>query len=455
MTYRLRSLAVASVVFLLADCSFMGGSKMLGIGHDTRSANLTVGDEPLAVQAGAAALADGGSAADAASATYFALSVSYPVAAGIGGGGICIVHDPARQTNEEIDFLPRDTTHGGAYAVPGSVSGFALLQSKYGKLPWQRVVAAGEGLASAGFPISRALEMRLLDNQDVLRLDAGLAAEFLDESGRLKPQGSVVNNPALAQTLSAVRTLGPAGFYAGAVAEKLASYSASEGGAISDADLGAYAPGRSQAASLKVGNQWIYVPSKHVGAGTFLSAMLSRLVDSQGNLTNGSNLGQAVATATKSSLDEFHLATLPRDLGATGFAATDEDGQAVACAVTMNGPFGSGHTAAGTGITLARAPSSTDAGLAAAFLAPAIVENDNGLSLVGTGSGGPNGVAAIVYALLKLSNDVDVTQAGKLHSTGIEPYETVNVIACPGDVCAAIADPGARGLGAAGGLTGD
>ena len=444
--YRLKSLTGVAGLLLLAGCSLFGGDDR----PDIKSNGLVVGDEPIAVRAGATLLAEGGSAADAAAAMYFALSVTYPVAAGIGGGGICIVHDPMRHQDEEVDFLPRDAAHGGAYAVPGSVSGFAFLQSHFGKLPWQRVVAPGEGLASAGFPISNALATRLADNLNVIRLDAGLAAEFLDESGNAKPEGSVVNNPSLSQTLSAVRTLGSGGFYKADVAAKLVAYSTSQGGAISDSDLAAYAPGNGAATNMKLGDMAILLPSQRVGAGTFLSAMLSHLVDGQGNETASDNLGAAVATATKTTLDEFHLASLPRDLGATGFAATDSDGQAVACAVTMNGPFGSGHTAASTGITLARAPSSGDAGLAAVFLAPAIAQENGALVLAGAGAGGPNGTAAIVYALLKIARGADVTPPGQLHSTGIEPYETVNVIACREDFCAAVPDPGAHGLGAAG-----
>ncbi len=449
--YRPRNIGGAAGLLLLAGCSLIGNASDSLTGSSvSRPIGLAVGDEPFAVEAGASVLRNGGSAADAATAMYFALSVTYPVAAGIGGGGICLVHDAARQRDEEIDFLPRDAAHGGAYAVPGSVAGFALIQSSYGKLPWQRVVAPGEELASAGFRISNALATRLVDNQNLIRLDAGLAGEFLDETGHLRAVGSVVDNPSLAQTLASIRTQGPAGFYGGAVADNLVSYSTSEGGAISGTDLRAYAPGRSNATSSKIGDQTIFVPSRRVGAGAFLSAMMSHFVDGQGAASGADDLSSAVARATKTTLNEFHVTNLPKDLGATGFAATDRNGQAVACAVTMNGPFGSGHTAAGTGITLARAPSSGEAGLAAAFLTPAIARNDSALTFAGAGAGGPNGTAAMVYALLKLSRGVDVTRTGQLHSTGIEPYETINAIACSGAICAAIPDLGAHGLGAAG-----
>ena len=124
----------------------------------------------------------------------------------------------------------------------------------------------------------------------------------------------------------------------------------------------------------------------------------------------------------------------------------------MACAVTMNGPFGSGHTAEGTDVALAKAPSSGQAGLSAAFLTPAIATTSGGsLSLVGAGAGGPNGTAALAFALIRLAAGQDITKPGQMHSTGIAPYDTINVIACPDGVCAAVSDPGANGLGAAAG----
>jgi gamma-glutamyltranspeptidase / glutathione hydrolase len=119
----------------------------------------------------------------------------------------------------------------------------------------------------------------------------------------------------------------------------------------------------------------------------------------------------------------------------------------------MNGPFGSGHTAQGTGVTLAPAPSSGQAGLAAAFLTPVVATDGQGgaISLAGAGAGGPNGTAAIAYAMLKLAQGEDLTQQGALRSTGIAPFDTVNTIVCHSGNCATLPDPGASGLGAAAG----
>ena len=57
-------------------------------------------------------------------------------------------------------------------------------------------------------------------NGEPRSLDAGLSAEFLDESGRPKPAGSVVVNSELAQTLSEVRLGGADGFYKGPAAAR-------------------------------------------------------------------------------------------------------------------------------------------------------------------------------------------------------------------------------------------
>jgi gamma-glutamyltranspeptidase / glutathione hydrolase len=436
-------------IMLLAGCSIdLGGT--LGLDGAAKPAALAVGDEPFAVKAGAATLAAGGSAADAAAAMYFALSVTYPVAAGLGGGGICIVHDPARNQSEEFDFLTRDAAGGGAYAVPGNVRGFAQLQAAYGKLPWQKVVSPGESFARTGFPISQALASRLDEAGDVIRLDAGLSGAFLDESGHAKAAGTAAVNHDLADTLAAIRVGGDEAFYNGSVAAKLAAYSAAEGGAITRGELAAYKAVRGTPRVMQVGSDYVFLPGQHTGAGAFAGALLENLRRAQATPTGSKDPQAAIVVAVQQTLKDFHLSELPKDLGATGFAATDTSGQAVACAVTMNGPFGSGHTARGTGVTLAKAPSAGPAGLSSAFLTPVIASprSDGAPVLTGAGAGGPNGTAAIAYALARIADGDEILSRKDLRSTGVAPYDTVNAIVCSGSRCAALPDPGANGLGA-------
>jgi len=442
---------------LLSGCaSDLGNSLGLDSGGIFRGSGagaraLVVGDEPYAVQVGAQILRQGGSAADAAAATYFALSVTYPVAAGLGGGGICIVHDGASGQTEEFDFLARDAGSGGAYAVPGNVRGFALMQSLYGRLPWQRVVAPAEGFAAAGFPISHALFARTTAAKDVIRLDASLAAEFLDESGAPKPIGTTVSNPDLAGTLGQIRTGGPNALYRGPIGARVIAYSQTQGGAIGVPEFARYEVQRRQPQVMQIGSQVVYLPNRSVGAGAFAGSLFDVLSRALQTPAGENDIQASVVLAVKDSLKQFGISALPPDLGATGFAATDANGQSVACAVTMNGPFGAGRNATGTGVTLARAPSSGDAGLAAAFLTPVIATSSGGsFNFAAAGSGGPNGTAAVGYALARISRGDSMIRSNDLRSTGVAPNETVNAISCQSGLCVALPDPSAFGLGAAG-----
>lgn len=429
---------------MLASCSALSGSP------DVPRLGQVVGDEPRAVEVGATVMGQGGDAADAAAATYFALSVTYPMAAGIGGGGICIVYDPSSKKADEFDFLARDTSGGGPYAIPGNVAGFALLQSTYGRLPWQRVVSPAESLAATGFPMSQALHARLESNQDIVRLDAELAREFLDQSGHLKSSGSILDAPSLAETLSRIRVDGAQALYKGTIADEIASYAHSQGGEIAASELAAYQPERGEPSRISIDGETAFLPSNRVGAGQYPRALFERLIDAEGQIVAAGHTGAVVASATKATLDAFKIVSLPRDLGATGFAVVDQSGQAVSCAVTMDGPFGSGRTAGETGVVLAAAPKSGTGTLSPAFLAPLLAISDDTIALAGAGAGGPNGTAMVARALIDLARGNDLRQPAVLGTTGLEPFETTNVIQCRDAVCASIPDPKAFGLGAAG-----
>lgn len=441
-----RGVAGLAGLVLLSGCSM---DSVFGVAP-VQTAAIVVGDEPYAVKAAAAIMGEGGNAVDAATALYFALSVTYPVAAGLGGGGICLVHDPASGRNEEFDFLARDSAGGGAYAVPGNVRGFSAMQTALGALPWQRVISPAERYAAAGFSISLALANRLKAAEDVIRLDAGLAAEFMDESGHAKTAGTEVSNREFAAALAAIRTEGSDALYTGAIGDRIVAYSSAQGGTLTAAELAAYPSTRAVPHVVRFASQDLLLPGENTGAGVFARALLDNLARTQTMAAASGNTEAAIVAATKQTLSRFGVADLPSDLGATGFAAIDKNGQAVACAVTMNGPFGSGHTAQGTGITLARAPSSSKAGLAAAFLTPAIaIDGDGQVDLAGAGAGGPIGTASIADALARLGKGQIVTRRGDTGVTGVALYDTVNAILCQDGSCTALLDANANGLGAA------
>jgi gamma-glutamyltranspeptidase / glutathione hydrolase len=438
-----RLLAGVAGMVLLAGCSLDLGDTLGGGGSSIKGGAQVVGDEPNAVKAGASVLAQSGSAVDAVTAMYFTLASTYPQAAGLGGGGVCIVRDVKKGIAEEFSFLPKKASGGGEYAVPGNVRGFAAMQSAYGSLPWRKVVAIGESHARAGFALTRALRSRLGDAEGTVRLDADLAREFMDESGKLKEAGKTVAAPDLAATLAAIRTEGANAFYTGRIAAAIAAYTSAQGGAITVADLGDYKVGRATPRVMQVGGNYVYLPVAGKGVGVFAAALIDAVA-------RGGD-GQALSDVAQKTLTGLGLQNQGGDRGATGFAATDTNDQTVACAVTMNGSFGSGRSVPGIGVTLARAPVAGDAVASTVFLAPVIASSgaDAPAVLTGVGAGGAGGSAALVDTLSKLARGQTILTRNELRTAGqgASSSDTVNAIVCNGTACAALSDPAAYGFG--------
>ncbi|CAN0574953.1 unnamed protein product [Laminaria digitata] len=100
-----------------------------------------VSDEPRSALIGRDILSAGGNAVDAAVATYFALSVTYPGAATLGGGGMCVVYRGQDETVEAIDFRPALFASGNrAVMIPGAVRGMFALHARYGRLKWEALL---------------------------------------------------------------------------------------------------------------------------------------------------------------------------------------------------------------------------------------------------------------------------------------------------------------------------
>jgi gamma-glutamyltranspeptidase/glutathione hydrolase len=128
----------------------------------------------------------------------------------------------------------------------------------------------------------------------------------------------------------------------------------------------------------------------------------------------------------------------------------DAYGQAVACAVGMNGPFGSGRTVPGYGFTLAAA-----SGTSGHFMTPMFTENiySKQVFFAGVGVGGPAGTAAILDAerIRAVQPKTPLKQAISL-SHGADDGARVSAASCPGGFPRAIAscdfaaDPAGDGL---------
>jgi gamma-glutamyltranspeptidase/glutathione hydrolase len=215
----------------------------------------------IASDIGASVLARGGNAVDAAVATGFALAVTHPSAGNLGGGGFMIVRAPDGQATT-FDYrerapgaatptmylkadgtIDRSLTRSGwlAPGVPGTVRGLAMAHAKFGKLPWADVVRPAARLASAGFPLSRALAGSI--NSAVGRLMAPFpssVAAYGKPGGGSWAEGDTIRLADLGRTLEAIAAGGPNAFYTGWIADSLAVQMRANGGLITKADLAAY-----------------------------------------------------------------------------------------------------------------------------------------------------------------------------------------------------------------------
>ena len=215
---------------------------------------------PAAADVGAATLAAGGNAVDAAVATALALAVVHPQAGNLGGGGFAVVkigaefaaldfRETAPAAATRTMFLdpngapvPERSLVGPlAAGVPGSPAGLYELHRRFGRLPWREVVAPAARLAERGFVVTPRLSAALAASQPLLSRFASTAAVWLPE-GRAPAAGSTLRLPALAGTLRAYASDGPRALTSGPRAAALAAAVRRHGGVLTAADLAAYRP---------------------------------------------------------------------------------------------------------------------------------------------------------------------------------------------------------------------
>ena len=216
--------------------------------------------QPLAATAGLQMLARGGSAVDAAVAMAAALVVVEPTSNGLGSDAFAIVADedrvfglnasgpsPARLPAERwlgAEALPR--WGWPSVTVPGAVAAWEALHERWGKLPWEEVLAPAIGYAEEGFPVAPETARAW---QRAARAYRGLTGEvhgyFLDTffpGGRAPAPGEVWRNPDLAASLRRIAGEGAGWFYEGGFAKALERFSRATGGFLRSSDLADYAP---------------------------------------------------------------------------------------------------------------------------------------------------------------------------------------------------------------------
>ncbi len=428
---------------------------------------VVVSDEPQAALVGREILDLGGSAADAAAAVYFALSVTLPSQAGLGGGGVCVVWNSWNGKAEALDFIARRPAAASAAgadrpsAVPGNALGFEVLQKKYGQLRWSQVVAPAEALARFGIKVSRALAQDISKVGDAMMADTETRRIFArpGRSGQVIGEGDKLVQEDLADVLGSLRRQGAEALYTGGLAEKITTAVKAAGGTIELSDLGRYKARwrktirvRQQTALDQRFVTLHFAPPPAV-AGAVAADAVSMI---SGFYKNGGRGG------TPKPADERHIfteatmrafadrdgwfdpanpdAAPPPDLGtqarakrlmkgfrvgvhtpaadlnpppvdrpenpaATGFVTVDRSGSAVACSLTMNNLFGTGRVAPGTGIIPAAAPDLAGRGPQSLIPVVAVDPKYKDLYFAAAASGGVTAPTAMTRVITKILLD--------------------------------------------------
>ena len=209
--------------------------------------NIVATSQPLAVQSGLFALRKGGNAIDAALAAAITLTVVEPNNNGIGSDAFCILWDGEELVGLNASGRSPAGWDIGRFAnmqkmpelgwesvtVPGAVSGWVALSSRFGKLPFEELFADAIHYAENGFLVGpkTAFYWRLLENR------YGDFDDFRQHFFPPPKAGDIVHRPDLADTLREIAATRGESLYRGKLASKIVDCSTRAGGCLSLADL--------------------------------------------------------------------------------------------------------------------------------------------------------------------------------------------------------------------------
>jgi len=366
-----------------------------------------------AAAAGAEILRAGGNAVDAAIATAFAVAVTQPFSAGLGGGVFLLVRTgegeivavdgretaPAAATEDMYvrEGVPENASvHGPlAVAVPSFVQGLELAHQRYGRMKWKKLLEPAIRLANDGFEVGR-YHARMVGF-----MQQRLPAERFPETARIQfaplaptpTPGQRLVQKDLARTLKAVAKRGSREFTEGETGRKIAAEVERRGGILTLADMAGYEPKlREPVRGTYRGIEVFSFPPPSSGGAVLVQTLqilegFDLRAMQPGSSTSLHHVAEAMklafadralymgdsdfvevplerltsrtyAEAQRARIDPDKVsevapaAQLPDDAGTTHLSTTDAEGGAVALTMTINTPFGSGITAPGTGVVL-------------------------------------------------------------------------------------------------------
>ncbi|HEY9201450.1 MAG TPA: gamma-glutamyltransferase [Gammaproteobacteria bacterium] len=404
-----------SLLFVIS-CSWASVDKHGADKHsaDQRQPAAIATAHPLATEAGEKILAQGGNAFDAAVAISAALAVVEPYSSGIGGGGFWLLHREKDGFQTMLDG--RETAplkaHRDMYldaegkvilgasmdgplaaGIPGVVAALEQLSTEYGNLSLKQSLQPAIEYARNGFAVDEHYRRMAGFRLQALRASADAAKIFL-RNNEVPDVGVMIQQPELANTLSEIADKGAAGFYQGAVAEKLLAAVQQHGGIWQQKDFDQYRvlqrkplsgeyhdmkitsvapPSSGGVAILQILNQLETLPFKNLADADsvhYLIESMRRAYRDRAQFLGDTDFVQVPLKRLTSKQYAAGLAAsihpdkaMPSELlpgvvhdnnsrDTTHFSVIDHQGNRVAATLSINYPFGSGFVAAGTGVLL-------------------------------------------------------------------------------------------------------
>jgi gamma-glutamyltranspeptidase / glutathione hydrolase len=208
--------------------------------------------QPLASMAGIDVLKAGGNAIDAAICANAVLSVVEPMSCGPGGDLFAIAwiekdkklyglnasgrspYDWSLKETEKLGLKDIPTFGPLSWSVPGCVSGWEALRSKFGTLKMNHLLESATEYASEGFPVSPIIanNWRSANNKQYPTLSKTYAP-----NGATPEFGEIFKNPGMADFFKILARDGADAFYQGEIAERIVKFSKASGGRFSMKDF--------------------------------------------------------------------------------------------------------------------------------------------------------------------------------------------------------------------------
>ncbi len=231
----------------------------------TARKHMVVAANPYATQAGLDILRQGGNAVDAMVAVQLVLGLVEPQSSGLGGGAFLLYFDSKENRLTTFDgretapaavdgnlFLNADgspmqffdaVVGGRSVGTPGTLRLLEEVHREHGRLAWKQLFGPAIELAEKGFEVSPRLNALISYAAEHLYRFEATRNYFLSEEGVPLFPGTMLKNPAYAQTLRAIADGGADRFYTGPIAADIvAAVTSAPGnpGFLSAEDLAGY-----------------------------------------------------------------------------------------------------------------------------------------------------------------------------------------------------------------------